>query len=159
MNAAEDGTGPERVPVATGGCQCGAVRYALYVTPQNVHVCHCRMCQRATGGLFAALAGAPRADFAWTRGTPAFFSSSNLACRGYCAQCGTPLSFAYEQPDARIYVTIGSLDQPGGVPIARQYGIESRLPWVQFCASVPAEATASDATAAAYLATMQNFQR
>ena len=148
-----------RVPVAEGGCQCGAVRYALYVTPQNAHVCHCRMCQRATGGLFAALAGAPRADFAWTRGTPAFFSSSNLASRGYCAQCGTPLSFAYEQLEARIYVTIGSLDEPGAVAAVRQYGIESRLPWVQFCESLPAEVTAADATAAAYLATMQNYQR
>jgi hypothetical protein len=159
MNAQEKMTGSERVPVVTGGCQCGGVRYALYVTPQNVHVCHCRMCQRATGGLFAALAGAPRADFAWTRGTPAFFSSSNLARRGYCAQCGTPLSFAYEQPAARIYVTIGTLDEPAGVPIVRQYGIESRLPWVQFCESLPAEATAADATAAAYLAAMQNYQR
>jgi hypothetical protein len=159
MNAHEKMTGPERAPVATGGCQCGGVRYALYVTPQNVHVCHCRMCQRATGGLFAALAGAPRADFAWTRGTPTFFSSSSLARRGYCAQCGTPLSFAYEQPEARIYVTIGTLDEPAGVPIVRQYGIESRLPWVQFCESLPAEATATDATAAAYLATMQNYQR
>jgi hypothetical protein len=159
MNAREHMTDTARIPVVTGGCQCGAVRYALYLTPQNVHVCHCRMCQRATGGLFAALAGAPRADFAWTRGTPAFFSSSNLARRGYCAQCGTPLSFAYEQPEARIYVTIGSLDEPAGVPIVRHYGIESRLPWVQFCESLPAETTAAEATAAAYLANMQNFQR
>jgi hypothetical protein len=159
MNGQEIMTGSQRIPEATGGCQCGAVRYALYVTPQNAHACHCRMCQRATGGLFAALAGAPRAEFAWTRGTPAFFSSSNLAQRGYCAQCGTPLSFAYEQPEARIYVTMGSLDDPGRVPILRHYGIESRLPWVQFCESLPAEATGTDARAAAYLATMQNHQR
>lgn len=159
MKVDEKMTGSARVPVITGGCQCGAVRYALYVTPQNAHACHCRMCQRATGGLFAALAGAPRADFVWTRGTPAFFSSSSLARRGYCAQCGTPLSFAYEQPTARFYVTIGTLDEPAGVPIVRQYGIESRLPWVQFCESLPAEATGTDATAAAYLATMQNYQR
>ena len=47
-----------RKPVATGGCQCGAVRYAFYAPLENAHVCHCRMCQRATGGVFAALAGA-----------------------------------------------------------------------------------------------------
>ena len=38
-----------RQPVATGGCQCGAVRYALYAMPEG-SVCHCRMCQKAVGG-------------------------------------------------------------------------------------------------------------
>src|SRR5260221_8045182 len=112
MNGQEIMKGSERIAEATGGCQCGAVRYALYVTPQNAHACHCRMCQRATGGLFAALAGAPSAQFAWTRGAPAFFSSSNLAQPGHCAQCGTPFSFAYEQPQARIYVTMGAPHGP-----------------------------------------------
>lgn len=58
-----------REAVATGGCQCGAVRYALYVKPENVHACHCRMCQRALGSAFALLAGAPKKDFSWTKGT------------------------------------------------------------------------------------------
>lgn len=145
-------------PVATGGCQCGKVRYALHVAPENSHVCHCRMCQRATGGVFAALAGAPKSDFAWTKGEPAFFESSNLAKRGYCRDCGTPLSFAYNLPDARIYVTLGSLDDPEAAPIVRQYGIESRLFWVRFCEDVPAERTAEDAEAAAFMAKMQSKQ-
>jgi hypothetical protein len=134
------------------------VRYALYVAPQSSHVCHCRMCQRATGGLFAALAGAPLADFAWTRGTPAFFASSNVAQRGFCAACGTPLSFAYDDPAAPIFVTLGSLDEPGAAPILRQYGIESRLPWVQFCERVPAEATGADPADAALLARLTSRQ-
>jgi hypothetical protein len=39
----------------TGGCQCGAVRYALTAMPEGAHFCHCRMCQKAVGGPFAAL--------------------------------------------------------------------------------------------------------
>lgn len=148
-----------RTPVATGGCQCGAVRYAFYAPLEKAHVCHCRMCQRATGGLFAALAGGTLENFAWTRGTPSFFASSNLARRGFCANCGTPLFFKYDAPDARIYATIGSLDEPEKAPIIRQYGIESRLPWVRFCDEVPAERTAEDAEAQAFLAGLRDFQR
>jgi hypothetical protein len=147
-----------RTPVAEGGCQCGAVRYALYVPPENSHVCHCRMCQRATGGLFAALAGARKADFSWTRGAPSVFASSNLAQRAYCAACGTPLTFSYNLPEARIYVTIGTLDDPSAAPIVKQYGVESRIPWVQFCEDVPAEETGVGADAQAFLATMEKRQ-
>lgn len=144
-----------KTPIATGGCQCGAVRYEMYVAPQNSHVCHCRMCQRATGGVFAALAGAPKAEFAWTKGAPTFYASSNLAKRGFCAICGTPLSFAYDIPEARIYVTTGSLDDPNSAPIVMQYGVESRLAWVKFCEDVKSERTGESADAAAFFATMQ----
>ncbi len=147
-----------RTPVATGGCQCGAVRYALYVAPQNAHACHCRMCQRAVGGAFALLAGAPKPDFAWTKGEPGVFASSNLASRAYCRDCGTPLSFSYNMPEARFYVTIGSLDDPEMAPVQNQYGVESRLSWVRFCEGTPEEATGADAKAAAFLAGLVNNQ-
>jgi hypothetical protein len=148
-----------RVPVATGGCQCGAIRYAFYAPLENAHVCHCRMCQRATGGVFAALAGTAPGNFAWTRGTPGYFASSNLARRAFCSSCGTPLSFRYELPTARMYATIGSLDEPDKAAIVKQFGIESRLPWVKFCEDVPAERTGQTAEAQEYLAKMQDNQR
>jgi hypothetical protein len=148
-----------RIPVATGGCQCGAVRYAFYAPLENAHVCHCRMCQRATGGVFAALAGGAPDNFAWTRGTPAYFSSSNLARRAFCEKCGTPLSFKYDTPGARMYTTIGSLDHPGDAPIVKQFGIESRLPWVKFCEGVPGERTGESAAAQEFLANMHDNQR
>jgi hypothetical protein len=148
-----------REPVATGGCQCGAVRYAFYAPLENSHVCHCRMCQRATGGVFAALAGGSPENFEWTRGAPAFFASSNLAQRGFCEKCGTPLSFLYEYAGARQYVTIGSLDRPADAAIVKQFGVESRLPWVRFCDGVPAERTAEAADAQEYLAGMRTQQK
>ena len=147
-----------KTPVVTGGCQCGRVRYALYVPPENAHVCHCRMCQRATGGLFAALAGAPKSAFAWTSGEPAMFASSNLAKRGYCHDCGTPLSFSYDLPEARVYVTIGSMDDPAAAPIVKQFGVESRIAWVKVCEDVPAERTGEDPKAADFFAGMQSHQ-
>jgi hypothetical protein len=112
----------------TGGCQCGAVRYALFEVPVS-SVCHCRMCQKAVGGPFAALAKLPLAQFAWTRGTPGKFQSSSAAERHFCTACGTPLTFHYVDGDA-IEVTTGSLDQPAQLPATKNFGVEGRLPWL-----------------------------
>ncbi len=76
----------------TGGCQCGAVRYASEGAPDNVHVCHCRMCQKAVGGPFAVIVPVPKSGFRVTRGTMSWFESSAVARRGFCRDCGTPMS-------------------------------------------------------------------
>jgi hypothetical protein len=119
--------GAERTPTVAGGCQCGAVRYALYAEPGGANICHCRMCQKAFGNFFAPFTGVRVGEFAWTRGAPAIYKSSELVERGFCRDCGTPLSFRYLDVD-RIGITVGSLDDPARVTIAKQIGIESRLP-------------------------------
>ena len=42
--------------VLTGGCQCGAIRFALSKPPAKISICHCRMCQKASGAPFASFA-------------------------------------------------------------------------------------------------------
>jgi hypothetical protein len=92
----------QRKPVLTGGCQCGAVRYALFAKPERTGICYCRMCQKAVGGPFFAWAAVDEDDIAWTHGAPAQFASSSAADRGFCARCGTPLTFRYrKRPDRR----------------------------------------------------------
>ena len=113
--------------ISTGGCQCGQVRYAISGPFENPHICHCRMCQKASGNYFAALVGVKKKDFKWTRAQPGIFRSSSVAERSFCPNCGTPLSVADDDSD-RIAVAIGSLDHPERVTPAHQYGIESRLP-------------------------------
>lgn len=115
------------------------------------------MCQKATGGVFAALAGCAKDRLEWTRGAPAFFASSNLAQRGFCRDCGTPLTFAYNQPDARFYVTIGSMDDPELAAIEIQCGLEGKLSWVSFCENVPGDETVTP-DSAAFFAGMKNNQ-
>jgi hypothetical protein len=118
----------ERPIVATGGCQCGAVRYALHALPE-ASVCHCRMCQKATGGPFAALAKFAKTDITWTRGQVSTFRSSPAACRDFCSACGTPLVFRYLDAP-HMEVTIGSLDHPENAAPKQNFGVESRLPWI-----------------------------
>jgi hypothetical protein len=131
----------DREPVLTGGCQCGAVRYALYAEPAAASICHCRMCQKAMGNLFSASASVPRKEFAWTAGAPATWQSSQIAERGFCQQCGTPLSFRYLTGE-QISVSTGSLDEPARARPTAQIGIESRVPWFAELANLPASATA-----------------
>jgi hypothetical protein len=126
--------------IATGGCQCGAVRYALHAPLENAHVCHCRMCQKAVGNYFAALGRIANSDMTWTRGSLSVFRSSAAVERGFCAQCGTPLSYQY-LAFARINLTLGSLDDPSQFPPIRQYGVESCLAFVSGLLNLPGETT------------------
>jgi hypothetical protein len=149
----------QRKPVLTGGCQCGAVRYALFARPERAGICHCRMCQKAVGGPFKAWANVATQDFAWTRGAPGTFRSSSAAERDFCAGCGTPLGFRYIRRSGSISVTIGSLDTPEAVTLSQVDGVESR--WASFdpamLAALPARRT-GEAGAPEDLSRISNFQ-
>ncbi len=120
----------------SGGCQCGAVRFVCDALPGNVHICHCRMCQKAVGGPFAVLCPVRKADFHITRGAIAWFQSSGLARRGFCRDCGTPMIFDYPS-EAEMGVLSGCFDDPALVPPVIQYGNESRVPWLQTFDDIP----------------------
>ncbi len=113
----------------TGGCQCGAVRYAASIDP-NGYWCHCRMCQRAVGNVAAAMVNVLKADVVWTTREPAYYASSPIARRGFCPECGTPLTFDY--PDSpKMDLTVGSLYNPAIVRLTSHFGVETRVPgWI-----------------------------
>lgn len=132
----------ERAPFLTGGCQCGAVRFAVYADrPVRIGLCHCRMCQKAVAGPFVSLADVRHEDFAWTRGTPATFRSSTIAERDFCSACGTPLSYR-QIGGEHIELTTGSFDDPARAVPTYATGTESRLPWVNSIGGLPGRTTA-----------------
>ncbi|MEQ1890382.1 MAG: GFA family protein [Alphaproteobacteria bacterium] len=118
-----------RKPLHTGGCQCGAVRFALYAEPLGSAICHCRMCQKAFGAFFAPFALVARSQFDWTRGAPKQFASSDHGLRGFCGQCGTPLS-CLANGAAAINIPTGSFDHPEKFKPTFQAGTEGRMPWL-----------------------------
>ncbi|MFT3972551.1 MAG: GFA family protein [Amaricoccus sp.] len=122
--------------MTTGGCQCGRVRYRA-ASLGRANLCHCRMCQRATGNAFAPLVTGHGVSFT---GTPARFASSDVAERGFCRDCGTPLFYAaIGSPDVELM--IGTLDDPESVSPALHYGVESRLGWLHLADGLPEVAT------------------
>ena len=142
-------------PVYSGGCQCGAVRFRVEGALGDASVCHCRMCQKASGNFYLPLVSVRGAKLEWTRGEPKKFRSSNFAFRGFCGECGTPLT--YEAPDG-IALAIGAFDDPSGLAPIIQWGIESKLPYVDHVPELPGEVTMADQDAADFLATLLSYQ-
>jgi hypothetical protein len=120
----------------TGGCQCGAIRFRLDATPVGASLCHCRMCQKAGGAPFMAFAPLSITDFVVTRGQIATFASSDIAERGFCSACGTPLTYR-GVTSRRISVTVCSLDEPDAVAPEFQLGAESQVHWLADALAAP----------------------
>jgi hypothetical protein len=136
----------------TGGCQCGAVRFRAEALGE-ASICHCRMCQKATGGLFGpyvALDG-----LVWTRGERKRFQSSNKVWRGFCEACGTPLT--WEHVAGLTSLAVGALDDPAPVRMTEQLGSASKVPWVDDLAALPTHEP-TEPRAAAHLASIVSLQ-
>jgi hypothetical protein len=119
----------------TGGCQCGAVRYALAGPASEVLHCHCSMCRKAHGALFASFGIWPAAALRIERGADQLgdFESSPGSHRLFCSSCGCQLFNRVDKWADQAFVCVGSLDAgqtPGHDP-ARERHIfwDSRVPW------------------------------
>lgn len=115
-------------PATFGGCQCGAVRYAIDAGPAKSTVCHCRMCQRATGNAFAPLIEVMTTAIRW-HGTPATWASSDQVERGFCGTCGTPLFYRGIARDT-TEIMVGTLDANFAYRPNANHGVEARMAWL-----------------------------
>ncbi|MBV5263054.1 GFA family protein [Pinisolibacter aquiterrae] len=138
----------------TGGCQCGAVRFRCDDLGR-ASICHCRMCQKAFGGHYGPLVTAM--GLVWTRGEPKRFRSSNEIRRGFCADCGTPLTY---EPDGypHVEVALGAFDAPAEIRPEIQVGVESRMPWFHELATLPGRPPEQQAKAEGFFAEIVSYQ-
>jgi hypothetical protein len=121
-------------PVA-GGCQCGAVRYTLSGPPLAVYNCHCKDCQRFSGGTHTMSAVVSRELLRVTEGQMAAHEkvaeSGRIAMMFGCKECGAriwnePLS----APELRI-LKPGTLDDMSwAVPVGNIW-TRSRAPFAE----------------------------
>lgn len=139
----------------TGGCQCGAVRFRVTGALKDSSICHCRMCQKAFGAYYAPLVSTRGAELEWTRGGAKHFHSSNFVARGFCDNCGTPLT--YEAPDG-IAIAAGAFDDPAALPPVVQYGVEGKLPFTDALHALPEHHTLDDIEAAPFLPDIISYQ-
>ena len=125
--------------IVTGGCLCGAVRYRVENRMTGGLVCHCRMCQQASGTAFTYNAVYARESLQLTHGEPLWFASSEIADRGFCRACGSPLFVRYSvaQWSGWIAVAIASHDRPDDIPAERHFGVESQMAWLHIDDDLP----------------------
>ena len=114
---------------ATGGCLCGAIRYRVSGPPRATSLCHCDSCRRATGGPSLAWAIFDEDKVEITRGQLAVYASSPGVERGFCAACGTSLTYARANRPGLFDVTTASLDDPEAFPPTKEIWTEERLSW------------------------------
>lgn len=84
----------------TGRCLCGAVTVTVRGDHDpRVGACHCRMCQRWSGGVFLCFSVV--ADAVHVEGEVRSFRSSPFSERGFCPACGSHLWFREVHEDGR----------------------------------------------------------
>ena len=111
------------VETMLGGCACGRIRFEAEVDSGAAYLCHCRMCQRATGSVSIAFKNLPRDKVRWQT-QPDWYDSSPIARRPYCAACGTSLGFQYEE-GPNIDLTVAAFDEAGHFEPDSHSGTES----------------------------------
>src|SRR5262245_25710051 len=103
-----------------GGCACRAIRYELTASPLIVHACHCRDCQRITGGPFVINIWIEKKFVAASGAEPRSFMLAGGSGKKhevfFCGSCGTYVwSRYYIAPGEALFVRAGTLDDPTAV--------------------------------------------
>ncbi len=118
-----------------GGCACGKIRYRLTNTPLIVHACHCRDCQRITGGAFVINLWIEK-KFVESE-APGLRTFRLKAGTGkphdvfFCGECGTYLWSRYGIVDGEcLFVRAGTLDDPSVVTPDVHIFTRSKVPWL-----------------------------
>jgi hypothetical protein len=115
----------------TGGCLCGAVRFAYEGAAGPASYCHCSDCRRATGGPFAVSVRLA-ADRLKVEGRTASHTKTSDAgkpiTRHFCPACGSPL-FTHTAGAPTAFVKAGAFDDPALVQPAVEIWTASEVPW------------------------------
>lgn len=113
-----------------GGCLCGAVRYSISGSPFAAEYCHCRMCHKSAGAVVVSWMDFRTEQLTWTAGKPFEYESSESVRRGFCAECGSTLSFRDIKHPEYMTLTIASLDDPNLVKPTRHIYADSQVKWL-----------------------------
>jgi hypothetical protein len=99
----------------TGGCYCGAVRYAAERPVLFRGQCLCRTCQRISGGGGNLFIVVDADGFKFTEGKPREFVRTDRPegpTRAFCGACGVHLTARSPKAAGVVLIKVGTLDDP-----------------------------------------------
>jgi hypothetical protein len=124
-----------------GSCLCGAVQFESGPFDSMVH-CHCSMCRKHHGAMFATFLTAPREGFRWLAGEDEIvvYRSSQRGLRPFCRICGSVVPSLLPDWPSILFVPAGNLEaDPGRRPELHMF-VASRAPWFPITDSLPQHA-------------------
>jgi len=116
----------------TGGCLCGAVRYEISAEPMMSGHCHCRKCQRVSGGAKASAFAVPEDSLTVTGERTRFSTeadSGSTTTLQFCPTCGAPVLSGSTGMPGLVIVYAGSLDDPSIFQPGMDIYTDSAQPW------------------------------
>jgi hypothetical protein len=118
----------------TGGCVCGAVRYECTARPDEIEMfkCHCRDCQRVSGGPYSPVVFVPLNTFKLTRGALRYFNTGEAMNhkRGFCPECGSRVTGGQDPAGStHVGMTASSLDDPSEFKPVLDMWVSDAQPW------------------------------
>ena len=118
-----------------GGCQCGAVRFQITAGPMGVYNCHCKDCQRSSGGTHTMSMPTRREHVVLLQGELTAFDKAADSGRVVrmlgCAKCGTKVWNEPLASTTMLVVKPGTLDDMSwAVPVGNIW-TASKAPWVE----------------------------
>ena len=123
------------LPLA-GGCQCGALRYAISQPPMMVYNCHCTNCQKIGGGAFSTPVTVLESSFAFTKGEPRTYEfsadSGNRRYGWFCGECGSRIAHGQRPAGGILSVRGGTFDDTSWIEPVGDIWVRSAQPWVAF---------------------------
>jgi hypothetical protein len=127
--------------VFTGGCACDAIRYESTAQPVLMLHCHCRDCQRASGGPFSSFLIVPAEAFNLLEGSLRFHASPSemggMTRRGFCPDCGAPVVIKPDADPQFVAIRTASLDDPSWFKPQMDVWTCDAHPWDQLNAALP----------------------